>query len=71
VGLGVRAGADALEAGLYDAAGATVATGYVQMPELAAGRYWFLLHLPGDAASQARLPDLEDKLIQLVQLTNT
>jgi predicted nucleotidyltransferase len=28
-------------------------------------------HLPGDAASQARLPDLEAKLIQLAQLTNT
>ena len=28
-------------------------------------------HLPGDAASQARLPDLEAKLMQLAQLTNT
>ena len=28
-------------------------------------------HLPGDAASQARLPDLEAKLLQLAQLTNT
>jgi predicted nucleotidyltransferase len=27
-------------------------------------------HLPGDAASQARLPDLEAKLMQLAQLTN-
>jgi len=25
-------------------------------------------HLPGDAASQARLPDLEDKLRQLASL---
>ena len=58
VGLGVRAGADALEAGLYDAAGAVVAAGYVQMPELAAGRYWFLLHLPGDAAPVAGGPAL-------------
>ena len=28
-------------------------------------------HLPGDAASQARLPDLEAKLMQLAQLTST
>lgn len=58
VGLGVRAGADALVGTLLDAAGAPIGAGYVQMPELTPGRYGFLLHLPGGAAPVEARPAL-------------
>jgi hypothetical protein len=58
VGIGVRAGADVVDATLRDAAGVTLGSGVVQMPTLAPGTYLLALRAPEDAAPVRARPAL-------------
>lgn len=50
VGIGVRASSDVVRSVLYDQNGAVQAEGVVQMPALAAGRYYLSVEMPADSA---------------------
>ncbi|HET6719938.1 MAG TPA: hypothetical protein VFH22_09840, partial [Rhodocyclaceae bacterium] len=50
IGLGVRASADVIRAVLYDEHGLVKSEGVVQMPALAAGRYFLMVEMPAESA---------------------
>jgi hypothetical protein len=50
IGIGVRASADVIRAVLYDEQGLAKSEGVVQMPALAAGRYFLMVEMPADSA---------------------
>jgi hypothetical protein len=50
IGIGVRASADVIRAVLYDEQGVTQSEGVVQMPALAAGRYFLMVEMPPESA---------------------
>ena len=58
VGLGVRASAEVAEATLLDADGRRLGTGVVQMPTLAPGRYFLVLHAPSEGPAVRVRPAL-------------
>lgn len=50
IGIGVRASSDVVRSVLYDEHGAVQSQGVVQMPSLAAGRYYLTVEMPADSA---------------------